>query len=718
LDGQCVFMATCSPLITSELKEHLVQNNTMVFKTVHKLDMTYLEVTNIAEYHLGYTCDELTKQSWYSMIHPEDIHEAKEKHVQLIRSNHEMGSMMTVRMLRADGSSFWVNVVMHVRQASLSQNDEPMVVCINQVINAKEAYQIKVQSHLFSMYPSRAHEMWSSQLSSVAPGQDMPVGHWVQQNGNNSVPVPGYQTPMPGCMAPQGRSPLYHVQCPPGMAMTQSNKSVIGLNPGNLNATSMAQSDKLKAMLKRKIQGPPSVSCRPSKMAKMSWSMDDGNRGHGLGESHRGMSLMDSYGQVQMAVSYEGHQGQPLQVMQPTNYRIGGVLTAHREAHEVLTCRGLPAPLLKKTTLMTEQVVPDVNVPESYLTPDPSPVSSPQPSSSVPVKTEVMDPEESMTQAKSSTSILQALEKLATLTQDAKTKQVSPPQPQTKLSNSVRGDCAVSAYDRRKELPIFDAFEIDKFFDTLGIPDSRPKVTNKMKMEIKQEIKTEVDEQTCTGNIPNILNMKEEQCTVPSLCSPLSVSPTSSENHYGSSFVFSPSMSRGSSVSQESTSSPRSHCTPSSPESDRHSTSPAVASPASQEGNFPDLLSCFSEDGLDLSPLQMDPRSMILDSTVGEEMLEDHHTDSSFLKEFYTDSDHKSKDELWMSSKRLPEELSPSSSLAGEEELMEDSSAFSLAMALEGLGSDNDNCGSSLKNRAVPGVTEEIKQLDFLLGTI
>lgn len=40
-----VFMATCSPLITPEMKENLVQSNTMVFKTVHQLDMTFLEVT-------------------------------------------------------------------------------------------------------------------------------------------------------------------------------------------------------------------------------------------------------------------------------------------------------------------------------------------------------------------------------------------------------------------------------------------------------------------------------------------------------------------------------------------------------------------------------------------------------------------------------------------------------------------------------------------------
>ena len=51
-----VFMATCSPLITPELKENLVQSNTMVFKTVHQLDMTFMEVTKTRVLPFLYLC--------------------------------------------------------------------------------------------------------------------------------------------------------------------------------------------------------------------------------------------------------------------------------------------------------------------------------------------------------------------------------------------------------------------------------------------------------------------------------------------------------------------------------------------------------------------------------------------------------------------------------------------------------------------------------------
>ena len=41
---------------------------------------------------------------------------------------------MTVRMMTADNEIIWVNIVMHVRQALVSNSDEPVILCINQVV--------------------------------------------------------------------------------------------------------------------------------------------------------------------------------------------------------------------------------------------------------------------------------------------------------------------------------------------------------------------------------------------------------------------------------------------------------------------------------------------------------------------------------------------------------------------------------------------------------
>ncbi len=43
--NQPVFMAICSPLITPEVKETAIQNNTLMFQSVHGLDMKYIEIS-------------------------------------------------------------------------------------------------------------------------------------------------------------------------------------------------------------------------------------------------------------------------------------------------------------------------------------------------------------------------------------------------------------------------------------------------------------------------------------------------------------------------------------------------------------------------------------------------------------------------------------------------------------------------------------------------
>ena len=45
-----------------------------------------------------------------------------------------MGCMMTVRMINTAGEIIWVNIVMHVRQGLLANSDDPVILCINQVI--------------------------------------------------------------------------------------------------------------------------------------------------------------------------------------------------------------------------------------------------------------------------------------------------------------------------------------------------------------------------------------------------------------------------------------------------------------------------------------------------------------------------------------------------------------------------------------------------------
>ena len=44
--NQPVFTAICSPLITPDVKDTIIQNNTMIFQSVHGLDMKYMEMAH------------------------------------------------------------------------------------------------------------------------------------------------------------------------------------------------------------------------------------------------------------------------------------------------------------------------------------------------------------------------------------------------------------------------------------------------------------------------------------------------------------------------------------------------------------------------------------------------------------------------------------------------------------------------------------------------
>ncbi|ELT93983.1 hypothetical protein CAPTEDRAFT_193549 [Capitella teleta] len=150
--NQPVFMAICSPLVTPDVKEAAVQNNTMIYQSVHGLDLKYIEIGHIGEHHLGYSEAEVYGKSLYELLHPDDVHEAKEKHIQLIKSSHEMGCMLTVRLQNSAGYWVWVNMVMHIRQPFVCDNGDPAIICINHVIDESEAQHFKMQSQLFSSH--------------------------------------------------------------------------------------------------------------------------------------------------------------------------------------------------------------------------------------------------------------------------------------------------------------------------------------------------------------------------------------------------------------------------------------------------------------------------------------------------------------------------------------------------------------------------------------
>lgn len=368
---QQVFIAVCSPLITPDVKESLIQNNTMVFKSVHNLDMSFIELTVNGEYHLQTTNEEIQNKSWYSYIYPEDLQEAKDKHTQLIKSRHEMGCMMTVRMITAKDEVIWVNIVMQVRQALLSNSDEPVILCINQVVSEQEAFQFKLQGQLFALYASRTPDFFFGSTF-CAPIPTNTEGSPMLPTAGNMFPSPFFSGQQifdqPFATVPQ---PV-HGQIPP------THKSFCVKNCSPNMADRQGRNDTLRA-LKRKIQ-ENFTTCKPTKLPRM---IHHQNGGYGMGNSSPSSVLPHETLICQSLPSSQNDYIAPAFDHGPMQ-----MLYARRDIQQTLTQKKGPLlsdrvykPIVKmEDKNNNEQVVPDVSMPSCYLTPDASPVSSPQPS--------------------------------------------------------------------------------------------------------------------------------------------------------------------------------------------------------------------------------------------------------------------------------------------------------------------------------------------------
>ncbi|KAL8617324.1 hypothetical protein ACOMHN_065569 [Nucella lapillus] len=510
-----VFMATCTPLITPELKESLIQSNTMVFKTVHRMDMTYLEVTKTAEYHLDGSTEDICERSWYSSLHHWDVSEARKKHLLLIHANHEVGCMMTARMLTMKGEVIWVNMVMQVRQSSNSQSEDRVIICINQVISEEEAFQIRMQSHMFSLNPAQGAESWSpSMLGQPQPVQADAVS-WMQPvscpstaprmySGSSplsSHPVLAQALPAPVYMCGQQVSRVDQLSPP-----LPSSPPTAMLSPSNTGHT-----DKLKLMLKRKLQGPPCLP--PSKVPKMVWdetvrSMESCPAGQGFEQCSGATSSLKMMGNVPGGVSWSGSTQGAASLVQQQAGRVYAVAVGLQQnvRASMLTPsppHGSLSPPLAVTHRGTEQVVPQsgvmVAIPESCLTPDSSPASSPDPQSSA---TSVGKSEQNVAVA------LENQQKLPAF--------VAANMPGSLGSKAGAGfikvepnkeDCCHRA-GRRKELPVMDASDIESFFHTLDFDIQLLAMHGQMKKQFQAPLQESSDLKSAPDSKAPVLTMQ------------------------------------------------------------------------------------------------------------------------------------------------------------------------------------------------------------------
>lgn len=129
-----VFLATCSPVAMPETREAVVQGSTTVFTAIHSMDMKFIHVDKIGEFHLGFSRSELQGVSWYQLLHWECMREAQSKHRLITQSEQDRSCILLARVQkRATGDWLWIHCVLQVKD-NMENSQQPVIVSTNQVL--------------------------------------------------------------------------------------------------------------------------------------------------------------------------------------------------------------------------------------------------------------------------------------------------------------------------------------------------------------------------------------------------------------------------------------------------------------------------------------------------------------------------------------------------------------------------------------------------------
>ena len=323
----------------------------------------------------------------------------------------------------------------------------------------EEAKQFKIQGQLFALCAARAPDIFfgashfhqhvvdpemirRQQAAQLYMQQQQQQGYYPDQQRFQYVSQPGQ----------------------PGYPQTQNQYNVNGIE--SMCQRPQGHTSTIRA-LKRKLQENIISSCKPNKIARngsedsQDGSFSDFSNG---AETHYVMNVNVFRGSTagsQILGNGPGmtaYAGETMPVVYQQAAQVDPV-QAIRQKKALLMNSMSPAVVQKLAPTCTlEQVVPEVSIPECYLTPDPSPATSPKPLTSL--KNETHD-----------------IKQLTTFVTDRlnelKQNQVISESLPAKANNKT---------GKRKNLPIIDATFVDSFFDEL-MPDGSRIDLSYIKME-------------------------------------------------------------------------------------------------------------------------------------------------------------------------------------------------------------------------------------------
>ncbi|MGH0170217.1 UNVERIFIED_CONTAM: hypothetical protein FKN15_058768 [Acipenser sinensis] len=133
-----VFVALCTPTV-NWLQDSETHSYMQRFQSQHHPDMKFTDIPDSVFYYLGYSAEEMTGQSWYSFLHPDDLSFAASQHKLLLKGDEECHVEMVVRLQCKDLSWTWVYI------RALPDSAKQSVTCINYIISETEATFLRQQ---------------------------------------------------------------------------------------------------------------------------------------------------------------------------------------------------------------------------------------------------------------------------------------------------------------------------------------------------------------------------------------------------------------------------------------------------------------------------------------------------------------------------------------------------------------------------------------------
>ncbi|XP_022599540.1 neuronal PAS domain-containing protein 4-like [Seriola dumerili] len=141
-----LFVALCTPTVNrlSSSDSHFCHS----FSSVHRLDMTFTQLSDSVVYFLGYSADGMTGRSWYSLVHPEDLSSSADSHRSLMQTDEGFQVEMVLRLQRQDLTWPWI----YIRANKDSECQS--ISCTNYIISETEARFLRQKISSDALRPS------------------------------------------------------------------------------------------------------------------------------------------------------------------------------------------------------------------------------------------------------------------------------------------------------------------------------------------------------------------------------------------------------------------------------------------------------------------------------------------------------------------------------------------------------------------------------------